>query len=331
MNTILQFKPIIEESLTLTTDMFDIQYMYSIEGIKHSYWALIAPTAAYKKYFKSTLESSNKIVKNSGDTISDVVSAKLITIKDVEVTITFNITGNGSDGCRGSVNSISPTSIMVPGNQFDGHLTAESFIINLNSRLIDTSGGKNYYSYYARVSIKPDLDSFFMTKTVDTAESNADYRPFEYSTSATFTTKKSEEVTIHLTLKCNSDADDDSRNIIVNGISPQWIDVPGRPRLLKYGNKLIKIDIPTFYVWANEGGYHFADGKDPHPFFYKPGMTWKKWIASAYNPSPESIYIRGNQIIFDAPYITEIDAAIQDSVKPDDVIDPNHHYWLSDE
>ena len=115
------------------------------------------------------------------------------------------------------------------------------------------------------------------------------------------------------------------------GISPQWIDVPGRPRLLKYGSKLIKIDIPTFYVWANEGGYHFADGKDPHPFFYTTGMTWKQWVASAYNPSPESIYIRGNNIMFNEPYIIETSSAIQDNVKPDDVIDPNHHYWLCDE
>ena len=132
MNKILQFKPIIEKSLTLLPGMFDIEYMYSIEGIKHSYWASIAPKAAYKKYFKGTSGYSNKIVNNSGDTISDVVSAKLITIKDVEVTITFNITGKG-ESCSGSVNSFSPTSIMVPDNQFDGHLTADLFDITYHA------------------------------------------------------------------------------------------------------------------------------------------------------------------------------------------------------
>ncbi len=331
MNKILQFKPIIEESLTLTASMFDIQYNYSIEGIKHSYWASIAPKAAYKKYFKGTSEYSDKIVNNSANTISGVVSAKLITIKDVEVTITFNITGNGSNGCSGSVENFSPTSIMVPSdNQFDGHLTAESFIITTYSRLIDTSGGKNYYSYSARVAIKPDLASFFMREFIDTTESQANYGTVEYSTSVTFTTNKNENVTVYLTLE-GTGGPNASCTATFNGVSPQWIDVPGRPRLLKYGSKLIKIDIPTFYVWANEGGYHFADGKDPHPFSYTPGMTWRQWVASAYNPSPESIYIRGNQIMFNEPYITETSSAIQDNVKPNDVIDPNHHYWLCDE
>ena len=329
MNKILQFKPIVEKSLTLLPGMFDITYMYSIEGIKHSYWASIAPTDMYKKYFKGTSGYSDKIVNNSANTISRVVSAKLITIKDVEVTITFNITGNGSNGCSGSVENFSPTSIMVPSdNQFDGHLTAESFIITPHSRYDGSNDlDESYYSYYATVAINSDLQSFFEGTTVNTNTSESKHGTIEYSTSVTFTTKKSEVVTVYLKLNGYNGA----CGYTFKGVSPQWIDVPGRPRLLKYGSKLIKIDIPTFYVWANEGGYHFADGKDPHPFFYEPGMTWRQWVASAYNPSPEGIYIRGNQIIFDAPYITEIDAAIQDSVKPDDVIDPNHHYWLSDE
>lgn len=328
MNHILQFKPIAEEPLTLTASMFDVEYNHSVEGVKYSYWARIAPKAAYKKYFKDTAAYSNQLVEYSGNTISGVVSAKLITTKNVEVTITFDITGSGSNGCSGSVKSFSPTSIMIPGNQFDGHLTAESFIITPYRRLIDTSGGKDYYSYSARVDIKPDLDSFFMTKFINTNESEAKYGPVKYSIFVTFKTNKSEEVKIHFTLEGNGKG---SCSATFNGVSPQWIDTPARPRLLKYGNKLIKIDIPTFYVWANEGGYHFADGIDPHPFFYKPGMTWRQWVASAYNPSPESIYIRENYIMFNAPYIIEGSSAIQDSVKPDDVIDPNHHYWLCDE
>lgn len=326
MSNILQFKPIIEKSLTLLPVMFDIQYNYSVEGNKYSYWASIAPTAAYKKYFKSTSGYSNRIVDYSGNTISGVVSAKLITIKDVEVTITFNITGNGSNGCSGSVKSISPTSIMVPGNQFDGHLTEDLFDISYHA-LKAGDLGDYYWEYWVDVAAKSSIREFFSLYRDSSNTETSVFGSWSGSVKATLTTIKNEIVTLYFYITGTGD----SCTGTCTGISPQWIDVPGRPRLLKYGNKLIKIDIPTFYVWANEGGYHFADGKDPHPFFYKPGMTWKQWIASAYNPSPESIYIRGNQIIFDAPYITEIDAAIQDSVKPDDVIDQNHHYWLSDE
>ena len=167
MNNILQFKPIVEEPLTLTASMFDITYMNSKAedhaGIKYfSYWVIIEPIDAYKKYFKSTLARSDKIIDYSGNTISDVVSAKLITIKDVEVTITFNITGS-MNSCSGSVQSFSPTSIMIPGNQFDGHLTAESFIItpHVHYDRIDLDLGNRYYSYYATVDVNFDLQSFF--------------------------------------------------------------------------------------------------------------------------------------------------------------------------
>lgn len=120
---------------------------------------------------------------------------------------------------------------------FDGHLTENSFTITpyIIDKGIDE--GEHYYSYYARVDIKPDLDSFFMTKYINTTESQKDYGPVKYPISVTFKTNKSEEVTIHFTLEGDGSG---SCSATVNGISPQWIDAPGRPRLLKYGNKLIK-------------------------------------------------------------------------------------------
>ena len=124
---------------------------------------------------------------------------------------------------------------------FDGHLTSNSFTItpHINDKGFDE--GEHYYSYSATVTIKPELDSFFMTKEVNTinfpSSEYGEYGHVEYSTSVTFKTKKSEEITIYFTLEGDGNG---SCSATVNGISPQWIDAPGRPRLLKYGNKLIK-------------------------------------------------------------------------------------------
>lgn len=242
MNNILKFKPFVESEVTLDANMFDIEYNHSVEGdngeFDYYWWAILKPKAAYQSYFKETSAQTNSLwAYYPQESKRGIVEAKFTTQKNIQITVKVNLSGNGNSNPTGSIDSFVPTSFMNPGNQFDGHLTADSFIItpHINDKGIDE--GEHYYSYYARVDINPELDSFFMTKFINTTESEADYGPVEYSIFVTFKTKKSEEVTIYFTLNGHGDG---SCDYTVNGISPQWIDAPGRPRLLKYGNKLIK-------------------------------------------------------------------------------------------
>ena len=143
--------------------------------------------------------------------------------------------------CQGSLKTSGDGSITIESVSyrqfFDGHLTADSFIITLDVRNDGVDLGESYYSYRAVVAVKPDLRSFFVLPVIANSNySESDYGSVKYSTYVTFTTKNSETVTVYLTLDCNNG----SGSITFDGVSPQWIDAPGRPRLLKYGNKLIK-------------------------------------------------------------------------------------------
>ena len=232
MSNILQF----QQKLNYTKSDFQVRVAVT-EDEYTDYWIYTA-----EFYIKTT-------ARDLTPTTEEKIGELVVNSEESSKTQTFTTNFNHSSGkqitviCQGSLQTNGDGKVAIQSVNyeqfFDGHLTADSFIITPYSHYVKTDEGEDYYSYDAKVEIKPNLDSFFMTKLVNTSSSAIDYGPVKYSTSVTFKTKKSEEVTIHLTLNGTGGVNA-SCSATVNGISPQWIDAPGRPRLLKYGNKLIK-------------------------------------------------------------------------------------------
>ena len=188
MSNILQF----QQKLNYTASDFQVRVSVSEEEFTDFY----RYTATF--YIKTTATDLTPTTEiNIGQLIVDSEDSSGKT-----QTFTANFNHNSGEQitvtCQGSLKtsgdgSITITSVTFP-QIYDGHLTAESFIITPHSRYDRTDEGEDYYSYYARVAIKPDLDSFFMTKFVDTTESKADYGPVEYSISVTFNTNTKDTV-----------------------------------------------------------------------------------------------------------------------------------------
>ena len=234
MSNILQF----QQKLNYTKSDFQVRVSVSEEEFTdwYKYTAQFYIKTTARDLTPTTEEKIGELVVNSYDdsgknqTIIKHFthsSGKLIT---VICQCSLDTSGNGS---------IIITAVNYE-QFFDGHLTKDSFIITTHIKDNGIDEGEYYYSYYATVDIKSDLESFFNDKeTKTTGYSPSDYGHVNYSTSATFTTNKNEKVTVYLTLS-GTGGPNASCNYTVDGISPQWIDAPGRPKLLKYGNKLIK-------------------------------------------------------------------------------------------
>ena len=233
MSNILQF----QQKLNYTKSDFQVSVSVSEQEMTdwYKYTAQFYIKTTARDLTPTTEEKIGELVVNSYD--------------DLGKTQTFTASFNHNSGeqitvtCQGSLDTSGNGDIIIKSVNykqfFDGHLTAESFIITPHIRNDGIDEGEYYYSYSARVAIKPDLDSFFMTKYIDTSGSQSAYGRVEYSISVTFKTEKKEEITVYFTL-IGTGGPNASCNYTIDGISPQWIDAPGRPRLLKYGNKLIK-------------------------------------------------------------------------------------------